>query len=365
MNIKTLAFGIAGFITLSNLPVHAQLFPKYSNEFLSIGVGARAQAMGNSVVASTNDVTAGYWNPAGLVLKQGDMQLGLQHAELFTGIIKYDYAALCAPIDATRAIGFSMVRMAVDDIPDTTELIDPDGNVNYDKVKSFSAADYGFIISYSKQTKKAGLRYGGNAKIIHRRAGDFAKAWGFGLDAGLQYDKGNWKFAVMGRDITSTFNAWTFNSEKLNTVFAQTGNEIPENGLELTAPKIIPGAAYSWKITNKFNLLTELNADINLDGKRNVLIKSNALSIDPHIGAEIGYDNFLFVRAGAKNIQKVENIDKSVSTVSQPTLGIGLKIKNVSLDYAISNIGSQAGIPYSHIFSFRWSIIKQKKEKKE
>ena len=44
-------------------PVIAQ---KYSNEFLSIGVGARAQAMGNAIIASVADVSAGVWNPAGL-----------------------------------------------------------------------------------------------------------------------------------------------------------------------------------------------------------------------------------------------------------------------------------------------------------
>lgn len=44
----------------------AQVTRKYSNEFLSIGVDARAFAMGNSVVANTGDVNSTYWNPAGL-----------------------------------------------------------------------------------------------------------------------------------------------------------------------------------------------------------------------------------------------------------------------------------------------------------
>ena len=42
-------------------------FRKYSNEFLNIGAGARGLAMGGAQVASVNDGTAGYWNPAGLV----------------------------------------------------------------------------------------------------------------------------------------------------------------------------------------------------------------------------------------------------------------------------------------------------------
>ena len=45
----------------------AQSTRKYSNEFLNIGVDASALGMSNAVVASSNDVNSGYWNPAGLV----------------------------------------------------------------------------------------------------------------------------------------------------------------------------------------------------------------------------------------------------------------------------------------------------------
>ncbi len=65
--------------TLST-PASAQ---KYSNEFLSIGVGARAQALGNAVIASVTDVSAGVWNPAGLADANAPdgLQLGAMHAE--------------------------------------------------------------------------------------------------------------------------------------------------------------------------------------------------------------------------------------------------------------------------------------------
>jgi len=39
---------------------------KYAGEFMAIGVGGRANGMGGAYVAVTNDVTSGYWNPAGL-----------------------------------------------------------------------------------------------------------------------------------------------------------------------------------------------------------------------------------------------------------------------------------------------------------
>ncbi|MBO9572986.1 MAG: hypothetical protein J7497_12395, partial [Chitinophagaceae bacterium] len=67
-------------------------FRKYSNEFLNIGAGARGLAMGSAQVASVNDGSSGYWNPAGLVNVKDNPQLSIMHAEYFAGIGKYDYA---------------------------------------------------------------------------------------------------------------------------------------------------------------------------------------------------------------------------------------------------------------------------------
>lgn len=335
--------------------------PKYSNEFLSIGVGARGLGMSGAQVASVNDITAGYWNPAGLVLGKGDLQLGLMHSEYFAGIAKYDYAALAAPVDATRTIGFSFIRFAIDDIIDSTELIDADGNIDYDRLKSFSAADYAFMFSYSKKTAIEGFRYGGNVKVIHRKVGEFASAWGFGLDAGVQYDKGKWKFGALGKDITSTFNAWSYNTEKLEEVFQQTGNEIPENGVEVTLPKLILGAAYKTNITDKFSVEPELNLDITFDGKRNVVIASDPVSFDPHFGVEFGYSDFIFLRGGVGNIQEVKEMEGGTSTSVQPNIGVGIKIKNVSIDYALTNLGSVGETLYSNVFSLKVALYKKPK----
>ena len=98
--------------------------PKYSNEFLSIGVGARGMGMGNTLVASVNDVTGSYWNPASLPLAEDKWQVSLMHSEYFAGIAKYDYAAVSAPIlDPHTQAAFSFIRFGVDDIPNTTQLI--------------------------------------------------------------------------------------------------------------------------------------------------------------------------------------------------------------------------------------------------
>lgn len=339
---------------------YSQESRKYSNEFLQIGVGARALGMSNSYVTAANDVTSGYWNPAGLTQITKDFQVSLMHAEYFAGIAKYDYGAFAANIDSSSAFAFSVVRFAVDDIPNTTQLIDADGNVDYDRISSFSVADYAFMFSYARKAKVPGLRYGANVKIIYRNVGEFAKAWGFGIDAGAQYDYKTWKFGLMARDITSTFNAWSFSlSQETIDVFNATGNEIPDNSVEVTLPKFILGVGKEVRISNKFSALGEIDFDFNTDGKRNVLITGDPVSVDPHAGVEVGYSKMIFLRFGVGNFQKVTDILNNDKITYQPNFGIGIKFKGIALDYAFSDIGDQSDALYSNIFSLRFDINKQ------
>ena len=353
-------FLLAFIFTLPNF-LFAQA-PKYSNEFLSIGVGGRSLGMSNACVASIHDVTAGYWNPAGLLQMKSDMQLGLMHSEYFAGIAKYDYGAVARRIDTSSVFALSVIRFGVDNIPNTTELIDAAGNVNYDKITQFSAADYAFVLSYARAPKIKGLHLGANAKIIRRIVGDFAGAWGFGLDAGAQYEHKGWKFGLMARDITTTFNAWNYSlTQEMQDVFAVTGNEIPTNSTEITLPRLIFGAAKSIDLMKDLSLLTELNLDMTFDGMRNVLFQGNPLSGDPHLGIELGYKGMAFLRGGIMNIQREKNLTGKKSVTLQPNFGVGIKIKSISLDYARTDIGDQSVALYSHVFSVRLDINRQPK----
>ena len=338
---------------------HSQTVRKYSNEFLSIGISAEGMAMGGSMVAGVNDVSAGYWNPAGLLGVGDKIQVGLMHAEYFAGIAKYDYGAIAIPLRQKDAVvGLSLIRFGVDDIPNTLFLIGPDGSINYDNISSFSVADYAFIGSYAQKLSVEGLSLGVNAKVVHRLAGYFATAWGFGLDAGMQYRRGNWQLGLMGRYLFGTFNAWSFGfTEADQAVLAATGNALPENSLEITAPRIILGAAYNFAIGESFTLRPELNLDVTTDGRRNVLVSADPFSMDPHMGLEAGYNNFIFVRAGVNNIQQaIADNSTSESWIMQPNLGIGLVIGPVKLDYAYTNIGNQAEVLYSHVVSLAFDI---------
>ena len=341
--------------------------PKYSNEFLHLGVGAQAFAMGNAVAASSEDVSAGYWNPAGLTGATEWLQVSAMHSEYFAGIAKYDYVGVSHSLGKKGVLGFTFLRFGVDDIPNTTQLIDNDGRINYDNVTTFTAGDYAFMGSYAKTLVVPGLSIGGTVKVIHRRVGDFAKSWGFGLDAGVKYRlNSQWKFGLVARDATSTFNAWIFNlSQDMQQVFLSTGNEIPTNGLELSLPRFITGIAYNHPIGNPakgFNIAAELDIDATTDGMRNTLIKSNTFSLDPHMGLQLSFKELVNVRGGVSSIQQFKAIDGSSSWGVQPNVGLGVGIKGFNLDYAFTRLGAAEAGYYTHVFSLKFKLSQPKKK---
>lgn len=343
-------------------------FRKYSNEFLNIGAGARGLAMGSAQVGSVNDATAGYWNPAGLTGVKDNPNGILMHADYFAGIAKYDYVSLAIPVqDNKRTIGFSLLRFAVDDIPNTLFLVEPDGSLNYNNIQSFSSADYAFLFSYAQKIideEDRSLSIGGNAKIIYRKVGTFANAWGFGLDAGVTYRTGNWRLGVVARDVTTTFNAWKFNfTDKEKEVLYLTGNDIPIQSTELTAPRLVLGGAYEFEFNPNFSLLAEANASLTFDGRRNTVVSSNIMNVDPALGIEAKIREVFFLRAGITNFQQAlkdgDTLNQKKVWIYQPSLGAGFKIKNVTLDYAFTNLANQSNPLYTHVFSLRFNWVKK------
>jgi hypothetical protein len=340
----------------------------YVNEYLNIGVGARGLAMGGAQSASSADAYSGYWNTAGLVHIKEQLQVGAMHAEYFSGNAKYDFVTLAMPTkDKKRALGISLLRFATDDIPYTIDYVQPDGSFDESKLKSISAGDYAFLISYAQQLKlfknpQIKTSIGGNAKIVFRNIGSMASAWGAGADLALQAQYKKWYWGVTAKDITTTYTTWTFNlSEKEKEVFGKTGNEIPVKSFEVMNPRFILGAGYSFfKPENKIHLLAEINTDLTTDGKRSSLIKSKSVSIDPRLGLELDYKKTIFLRAGVCNIQSVlddaDSTQQKKYTIFQPSMGIGLKFSPIVVDYAYTSLQTQSNPLFSHIVSLRIDI---------
>lgn len=160
----------------------------------------------------------------------------------------------------------------------------------------------------------------------------------------------------MIRDVTGTFNAWSHNSELLFDIYSQTGNDIPQNSVEITLPKAILGISRALRIKEKFGVMAAVDVDLSFDGKRNVLMKSERISGDPHFGLELDYVKIVYLRFGFGNFQQVKNFDSTLYRTFQPNFGLGVNIKKVMIDYALTDIGNQSDALYSHVFFLKVSL---------
>ncbi len=347
-------------LLLASATLGAQTVRKYSNEFMNIGVDAAAFGMSNAVVASSADVNSGYWNPAGLVALE-DKQISLMHASYFANIANYDYAAFAMPLDDRSAVGLSVIRFGVDDILNTTQLIDDQGNIDYNRISLFSTADYGVTFSYARRLPLDGLNYGVNAKVIRRVIGDFASSWGFGLDAAIQFRNDKWMFGLMARDITTTFNAWSIDEEKFAEIQGAVegqNQELPET-TEITIPKLQIGMARKFVYRYDFSLLAEVDLNFRF-AETNDIISTSFASITPSLGLEFAYIDMVYVRGGVGNFQNIKQLDGSDSVGFQPNIGVGFRYKGIQVDYALTDIGDQSAALYSNVFSLKldWEIFR-------
>jgi len=362
LNRNTLFLVLLSAVSLAS----AQTSRQYSNEFLNIGVDAAALGKANAVVASTENVNSGYWNPAGL-LNVEEKQIALMHASYFANIANYDYGAFATKIDDHSAFGISIIRFGVDDILDTRALLDSGGNIAtpINQLPTFSTADYAFTLSYARKPLSKSFSYGVNAKIVRRIIGDFASSWGFGLDASLQLKSKNnkWKYGVMVRDLTTTYNSWKidddiFDSPEGEQIEALENQEIPEK-TEITIPSVQVGVHRMFELKRDFYLGVEVDVNTRFI-ETNDVFNSKILSLAPALGFEFNYNKFVFLRGGVGNFQNEIQFDGSDDLSFQPNFGVGFSYKGMTIDYALTDIGDQSAAIYSNIFSLTidWSLFR-------
>jgi hypothetical protein len=290
-------------------------FKKYAGEFLSAGVGSRALAMGGAFVAVANDVTAGYWNPAGLVDSPG-LQIQFMHAKQFMSSIQYDYFGISNPYDEKSVLAFSFIRWGVNDIKDTRNALlgsTISEGIDYSKITSFNISDYVFYISYARQYNDD-LSIGANVKFIYR---DFSSesAMGIGFDAGIKYNlMPELYLGLMVRDITTTMMAWS-TSEK-----------------EFVSPSLRPGISYRINF-DAISLYLQPSVDLSIlleSRNKSAQLGVGVFSIDSFWGLEAGFKDICFLRFGYDDLSRFN-------------AGLGVSIKKLAVDYSYTNFDDILG----------------------
>jgi len=339
LNLKSLALtGIFATIGLFSclLPQAVAggiVVPTYTNDFLTIGVGGRALGMGSAYTAVANDVTAGYWNPAGLAhLKFPEVML--MHDQRYGDIVSYNYGAVAMPLSANETVGLSAIVLSVSGIPNTQAAgidangnpIDPTSNyvgdlsrLDLSKITFFSATDVALIGSYARRASD-NFFYGANFKFIRRSIGS-TYGTGIGFDIGAQYSPfRNFNLGANLQNATTTVVAWT------------TGTT------ELMTPTLATGATYNLSV-GAISVTPALDLLFNIDNMRSSsTVSVGPLSADVRAGAEVCYKNVLAIRAG-------------YNEVKQFTVGAGIHLPRLEIDYSFARFSYADALGDTHRIS--------------
>ena len=292
--------------------VFGQSLKKYAGEFLYLGAGSRILAMGGAGTAVANDVTATYWNPAGLMEAKG-LQVEFMHSKQFISSIQNNFLAASIPINDHQSLGLSLLYLTVNGIKDSRQAFnEADQKVDYSKIRIFNTGDYVAVFSYASNYKNL-VNFGVNLKTIYRNYHS-AKAYGVGLDLGLKYFWKNLAAGLIIRDVTSTIMAW-------------------DNGTrELITPSARFGLSYVFHIP-KLNLDIQPAADFNFLLENRRYASQNhlgPLSLDTFWGAEFRYGRWIALRAGLDDLNRFST-------------GIGINIPKISFDYSFTSYQSELG----------------------
>lgn len=282
-----LTMAVGALLALS-APVCAGSAGTSSAQFLKMGAGARAAAMGDSFAAVANDASAVYWNPAGLAQLEDAELTAMQNNGLDN--TSYQFAAAARPV-GDGAIGVSLYRM------------------DYGSIDSYSAADVrdgsvsaGSLAAGVTAARKFGdnIRLGVTAKMVSEKiAGESAST--FAGDAGFLWSNDRLSVGVAVQHFGGTMK------------FVKKSEDLPMT----------------------------LRADAALHVSSRILLSAGAAKerdneTEIHAGTEIRMNHLLDVRAGYATVPG-NTVD--VGGIAGVTGGVGLHLGRFAIDYAIRPFG--------------------------
>ena len=342
----------------------AQRSAKYGADFLAGGVGVRALGMGGAHVGLASDVSAGYWNAAGLA-QVSHPEVAYMHAERFAGVVSYDYGGGVFPVNARSTIGLALIRLGVDDIPNTLNAWDRERNRPLPNVENhvsrFSYAHYAFFVSYARALGEK-LSVGVSGKMIRGSIGEFASSWGYSFDVGAQYRTGRFVFGANLQDVSTMLQTWSVNNEAFTQADATYEDfDIPEGGVEYVLPVLRLGSGVVMPFGDETAFTLGFDVDVAFDGQQAYALNTGDLSFHPRIGGEFDYRGVVALRAG---LNQVTSSDRDGFSVT-PAVGAGLNLNMIGVDYGFGDFaGLSSDLGFSHRISVQVRLNQSRWERK-
>jgi hypothetical protein len=309
---------------------YGQLFPNLggqregisSYQFLKIGAGGRAVAMGETFTAVANDVSALYWNPAGLT-QFSQNQFMIAHTEYLVDI-KHEFFGAAYHLSPTDAVGFSLTSLHMEDMPVTTEA-QPFGTGRY-----FRFADLAAGATYSRKMTDQ-FSFGLTVRYVQETL-DVLRMRGVMIDLGTYYwtGIGTTRFAIVvsnfGPDVSPSGTVTEYSTQQVSSFQSFSPPTQFKMGFAME-----PYQQENQRITTSFELQHPNDNAENL-----------------HIGVEYGWHEIFFLRAGIRRTIGEPLFGSDNTNSGDVTFGAGvsapISFTNLNVDYAFSNFNLLGGV---------------------
>ncbi|HZY11039.1 MAG TPA: PorV/PorQ family protein [Bacteroidota bacterium] len=292
--------------------------------FLTMGIGPRAIAMGGAFVATADDITALYWNPAGAA-RMGTNSALFSHTRWFADIT-YNWVGVLVSLDQLGTVGLSLTYLDYGEMEVTT-LREQEGTGEF-----FSAHDLSASLTYAYNlTDRFSL--GGNIKYISQ------KIWNTSADA-IAIDLGTlFHSEISGLRIGATISNFGTNMQldgKDLFVLHDINSIISGNNDQILSK--LRTDAYPLPLMFRIGLAK----DVALSSTNRITVGVDAQHPNDNeeslnAGIEYIFNNILSLRAGYKSLFST-NAEEGI------TLGLGIKHRFssnflINVDYAYQDYG--------------------------
>ena len=271
--------------------------------------------MGEAFIAVANDVSAIYWNPAGLTSSSNDQAI-FSHAAWLVDV-QHEFAAASFHLDANNVVGISFISLHTDPMQITTEY-QPTGTGNY-----FTFGDIAAGATFARKMTDQ-FSFGATVKYVRETVAELH------TDA-ILVDLGTFYYMGLG-------------SSRFSVVVSNFGNNVKPQGSAVNGKGVTVTSFQDFSPPTMFRLgyaFEPLKEDQHRVTASVQLNHPNDNAENVRVGAEYEFNDLFFLRVGVKRTIGESFLGKAASTAEDLSFGAGVKLSlgltTANVDYAFTN----------------------------